>query len=693
MDAVYTLLKTGDKRLQQVKESYTAMLGAASINFVQYTSQAPTTSTVTWTVVPPSTTTVFQKSPMLDITCLFVFFVQQTTYMDPNGVPLAKYGRDWAFAAASPVNALVNSWSIQLNNTNIQAQKVTLNDTIHCIRTPDQRASDTVTYRTPAYASWNDADGTTQGLGSFADMQGEGDIPPGAYEVTFTDGQGKPLNSQAQMTYQPRAADASLTNWGWDPSQTGQMTIKVVSGQPVTDISYASGPATDVVQPLSTWNGTDKTVAAIGFSIVPLFIPMYVQVRLIDVVMCSPFGFDYMHTFDTVGFFGVASMQFNAQLTTAVNARSIQGCSNHGCILLGPNAVVIAGAIVTPSGQAPTIGPVYKKMQQSNPTDQQLVAITQASIWFTYISPMQYAVLPEQNIMPMAQLVYYPQIVTSKTNTGPVIAGGPLTLSTVNFNSVTFPAVPDLIFISVRPNVVGQAPDEADWSCTFPDQPFTQFNFANNPAILSGVQAFQLSQISRKNGLRDSLAVLGGSTGSGYLMSNGRKCVAGGGLIVLRPGLDFPLPEGASPGTNGQVQMNFNLQFLSPGSYPGRDYVCLVTAVMKGFFITAAGTSRLILVGLENSQVLAAPPGPDMHSTAHLLGGSMAGGGVDWGGLFNKGMNMVKTYGPVAKEAFSTGKNLYDKFKDASSQGSGLAGGAIHRLAGAKRSMTDRLCM
>jgi hypothetical protein len=694
MDAVYTLYKTGDQRLQQVKETYTALLGAASINFVSYQAQSPTTSTITWTVVPPSTTTVFQKAPMLDLTCIFVFFVQQTTYMDPSGVPLAKYGRDWAFAAASPVNALVNSWSIQLNNTNVQAQKVTLNDTLHCIRTPDQRASDTVTYRTPAYASWDDADGTTQGLGSFADMQGEGDVPPGAYEVTFmgclqeNNSTLEPLPSNfanATGTYFARSTEQAVV---------GNIQVSYVCGQPVTSLATASGPATDIVPLPTQWNGTISK-AALGWSPAPLPVPIYARVRLIDVVMCSPFGFDYMDTFKSVGFFGVASLQFTAQMTTAVLARSIQGCAQYGCILYGPNAVLIAGVAGTAPGYPATVVPAYTQLPSSNPTDQQLISILSASILFTYISPMQYAVLPEQNIMPMMQQQYYPQTIQI-LNLAPQLGPGlPLPTPSVTFNSMTFPAIPDLILISVRPDPTTMAPNEADWCCTFPDQPFTQFNFANNPAILSGVQSFQLSQICRKNGVRDSLAVMGGSGGTGYMMSNGRKVVAGGAPLALRPGLDFPLPEGSSPGTNGQVQMNFNMKFNAPGLWKGRKYICLVTAIMKGYFITAAGTSRIILVGLENTQILGASPGPDTHSTSHLIGGALSGGGTDWTGLFNKGMNLYKTYAPAAKDAYSAGRNLYDKYKAATpasapvAVGSGMSGGSF----GTKRSMTDRLCM
>ena len=563
-DAVFQVTRSTDPRLVDTAHTFCATQGASAISVVPIQAATASTTILTYSVIPPSPQVVIQKSPLLDLVVNLQFTVSQGPEMDVGaladdpGVPLAVWGRDVAVARAYPLGQIVSSYNIQINNAAVQQQNVPLPDLAHVLETPRSRSARGTTSRLPLYASWDDAFGTTQALGSEADMQGDGDVGPGAYDVIYTNDQGAPL-------YSITGGTGSYTVNG--------VTVQFVNGMPYTSLANRNNSG----NPLTPGKP----------------VPIFIQMRLVDVVMCSPFGFSYLETFRETGMYGVSSLLINATLTQPSAARLLQGCTINGCTLQ-PNSLAWG-----PKG-----------------------GVVSAQIWMTYLSPSIQSTLPLRSVVSLCNINYFTASTGVITQMGAFLDGADLPTQTITFSSVTFSNVPDVFLISVRPDPAYMMPSEADWCCTFPDGAMQQFQFANQSGLFAGWNSAALTMMSKDNGSKASVQQYGGLAGSGYFMNGGLRTIAGGSILVIRPGKDFPLPTGVSVGSTGQCQLNFQLKFNAPGAWgTGRKYICTVTALSSGYFVTENGVSRPLLVGLDEATVLGAPDAPDRYITQKLVGG------------------------------------------------------------------------
>ena len=587
--------KSVDPRLVQKQQVFSAITGASAINNVSIGASSNSNTVLTYSVIPPSAGVVIQGAPLLDLVLTTDVQVIQTPVMYPGtgtactytlvngaptatqgytpGVPLCLVGRDVALARAYPLGQIVSSYNISLNNTAVQQQNASLPDLAHLTETPGSRAGRGTTSRVPKFASWDDAYGTAWSLDAAqGDAQGFGDVGPGAYELVYTDASGTPLVGNNMYK------DARGT---WVP---------YVNGVPYTcannaNVGTLAAPAFPTgPQPALGTTGT---------------IGVYIQMRLIDPVMCSPFGFSFEDTYRRCGLYGISSMLVNATLTDAASARLFQNCTVNGCVMA-----------------------LVPQNQQLIPMAQNGGGIRKASIWNTYLSPSITSTLPPRSILPLCNIQYFQQTF----NFDPVVNTSYYTqppVKTITFSAVTFPCIPDAFVVSLRPLASQQLPSEADWCCTFPDQAVQQFTFANQSGLFAGWSALSLAMMSRDNGSRASLADYGGAGGSGWTRQGGMPRQTGGSVLVIRPGKDFPLPTGTAVGSTGQCQLTFQLNFNAFGlQNASRSYVCTVTALMSAYFITEDGVSRPIQVGLDEAAVLAAPEGPDRYMTSKLVGGN-----------------------------------------------------------------------
>ena len=639
---MFQVTRSTDPRLVDTAHTFCATQGASAISVVKIGAASASNTVLTYSVIPPSPQVVIQKAPLLDLTVfLQINVVQQQTMAtgaagDDPGVPLAVWGRDIALARSFPLGQIVSSYNIQINNAAVQQQNASLPDLAHVLETPRSRSMRGATSRTPLYASWDDAYGTTFALGSEADNQGDGDLGPGAFDVEYCDGNGNTLWELAA---------GGLTSY-----TVGTVVVPFVNGIPYTSFN----------------NKANTLWPAPGAPLPAKIIPIFIKMRLVDVVMCSPFGFSYMETFKETGMYGISSLLINATLTDPNTARLIQNCTTNGCVM------VPGGVSFTPNSSGKG-------------------GVTSANIWMTYLSPSIQSTLPLRSVVSLCNLQYF-QVTTpvlSHTITGD---GALLPKDVLNFQSVTFSNVPDVFLISVRPSPGTMAPSEADFCCTFPDLAMVQFQFANQSGLFAGWNSAALTMMSKDNGSKASVSQYGGLSGSGYFMSNGLRTIAGGSVLVIRPGVNFPLPTGVSVGSTGQCQLNFQLAFNAVGSWgtpvgsatAGRSYVCTVTALSSGYFVTENGVSRQLLVGLDEATVLGAPEAPDRYVTQKLVGGSWFSTLGSFAknalankdqileaakGLYNGAKN--RDFGALAQHglgAFNAGKAVL---------GRGLAGGAM----------------
>jgi len=644
---VYVLQRALDPRLVQVEELYTVVMGADAIQQMEQSVQTPSSQSMTWMYVPPSPGSVIQRSPLVDVSMVIKFYVQQTPGCKIGG-PLAKVGRDWAIAAAAPFGRLVQNWNIQINGANVSQNNMTLLDLLHLLDTSVERANRACTWRNPVYVTWDEADGTTNGLGSMAGTTMDGDAPPGAYEITYL----KPNPTQGGG-----AAWVPVSTAGYDSYTTEGVTVTCFNGIPIATPDTMSGAQPQDGALENLWVNSSNPNAPKGPFTNTAPIPIFFSVRFIDPVLCPPFGYAYMDSFTKVGMHGLSGIQFTAQLVPAVAARLIQGCAQHGVILFGPNCLTWASKPIVDLTDGTIThfvpGVVQAFENTTGQYDQAIMQITKSSLRFTALAPPINAELNPTNVLPLCNITYYPQTIQLTLPSQAWNMGDPLPPVVINFNAVTFPAVPDIIMTSMRPSYLSQTPDETDWQWNLSDNAMAQCNFANNPAVYSGWRGVHVVQTSRKNGVRAGVLAAGGVAGTGYFMSNGRKCIAAGAPMLMRPGVDFPLPIGVVSGSTGQVQFNAVINALATGHWDKlRQYNILVTALCKGYFITTGGSSRSFNIGLNEQAVMGAPRGVDTHSTAHLVGGALAGGG--WQDLVG-GIH----------QAINTGRRVWNTWKAA----------------------------
>ncbi len=654
-DGIFTVTKSIDPRLTQPAHSFCAAQGASSISIIQVAAASSNPTNLTFSVIPPSPQVVIQKTPLLDVTLTFQLLVCQSNgsnltgdptnpnssvAIDPNGVPFAVWGRDIGVGRAAPLGQIVNAFNITINNAAVQQQNPPLADLTHVLEGPKGRASHGTMFRTPLTASWDDSAKTLWGLNaSGSSLLGEGDVGPGVFNVQYCDDTGKLLEVSNVPQYYPAGAGVAAT----------AQSTWYVNGVPITDPNGA---------------GQIKAV--------------YVQMRMIDAIMCSPFGFSYDTSFKETGLYGISSLTVQAQLTTGSVARIIQGCSTSGCVLLtsaqanGCTGYAVPGLV----GQSGDL--IGRSGSNGGP-------VQNARLWMTYLSPSIQSTLPPRSIATLCNLQYFQQSTNTGAQASPGSLFGPgglpkLAQMVMNFNSVTFSNVPDLIMISIRPDLQGMSLTESDWQCTLPDNAIQQFTFANQSGLFSGWTSEALSQMSRNNGSRASLAQYGGSQGSGLIAMAGRQAVAGGSVLLIRPGVDFPLPSGVSVGSTGQVQLAFQILFNAAGTWntsAPRKYVCTVTAISSGFFVTDNGVSRQLLVGLDEATVLAAPEGPDRFVAQRLAGGSFHNGMSAQGSGFGDWLKKAAGHAASAAQHIHANKDHYI----------GMAQKAHHHVTQARHAM------
>lgn len=690
-DAVYSLVKSIDPRIVPEKRAYAALIGAQSITQVNYVLTQKNNQTHTFPVTPPSPGVVLQKDVVYELESYVIF--EATNKGVPQGAAFPRLGIDVAIAKPNPINSMVQNWQVQLNNTTVQWQNVAADDLVHLIETPKTRANRGTTYRTHMFASHDDAQGTTHGLGTMADLQGDGDVPPGAYDAVW--GLPPQANVFKVVAANPTVWVAgTIPNSGTVPGQAFVSLLEVAgSNQDALALAYDVGPA---------GAGTLDPLTAVGISIpgtsgypFATDMPIATQLpanacpaqlksrypiggepyciggntavasggkaaryclytRILDPIQCPPFGYSAMPSMRDQGMWGITNALVIAQLTNPGQARWLQGSCLGGMTSL-----------------------TYIDWSTLN-----------AQLWFMYLTPpqMPQTLLPSRCVM---ELLYkqYTQY-TPQGSQGIVPAGGKQTITLPNY---TFSTVSNALMISVRPcGIAAQSPgsaanimpfNEADYILAFPDSPFANFQYANMNGLLSNISAQQLIYVGRTNGVKAGVMQYGGLGSraglNGYAIKSGSRVGVGGAPIVLRPGIDFPLPMGVVGGTSGNVQIQFQLQVINQGK---RDCNVTVTttSLSTGYFVVDQGQARQMLVGLDEEAVLNAPLGPDMYSTAKLSGGGFMSTLANAAGVLWKHKDTIGKMAGMAKDGYHA---LSGK------------GGSMERNegnAGSKRSREDR---
>lgn len=603
---LYVTQKKWDSNLVEGKPSFTTTIGASNISLIPNNAQAYTNQNLTYTVTPPSINVVMRRAPLHDITLTFgVLLVQSdgsnvngNSYvcMDPNGVPFGEIGRHIAVASPAPVSQLASNVQINLNNVSVQAQNQYFNGISQVLEGPHSRADHGVTYRNPVTASWDDAADTLWGLNAATgEMQGVGDVGPGGFNVQYTDATGALLPYSSTIQYlNEKGVDIGALSPRGDPT-----TLPAAGGIPPV---YGIDP--DVQKFYTAYQYGRPITHPLGAGVAHW---VFFRQRFIDPVQVQPFSFNEKESQDEVGMYGISSMTFQFQLATASSVRLVQNCTNDGCIMLSGLAPV-TGVVLPPGAAVAQSGDLI-------PTN----GVSSARLWTYYLSQPLNTPLPPRSIVPYTNIQFWQQ----KTDTTDIPAGGvtggqgdlfnngkamgaSYKSVIVNFNSITLGNIPSKLFIWCAPTLgpsCGVRPSETNWMCTYPDNPFQQFIFANQAGIYSGWPTCQFISQNRANGAKASIQQQGGYEGLGKCMFSGMPTFPGGTVMVIEPGKDFQLPALTAAGSAGQVQISFSITVNVPVWGTGRSITTTVMAASPGFFCTQAGISRQVNIGLDQKAV------------------------------------------------------------------------------------------
>lgn len=696
-DAVYQLVKSYDARMVPKQQRYIAPMGAQSSTSVNQKLTQVNDQTHTFPIIPPSPGVVIQPNIMYDLQCYVQFNASHVAGL-PFGAHFPRYGTDFAIATSNPLNRMVQNWQVTVNNQTVQFQNIGNQDLVYLGENPMTRAARGTNYRTPLYTNWDDAWGSTQSLGDTSDLQGIGDVPPGAYDVDWllppgcevfgrqaADGAIVEITSagtttqQTQVTLAAAAAaartigtfvaifyDTGLTSQGLPSPNAVGITLGNQSANVAQPLSYP------VAMPAATWNGVYYGTGAVGTgangvpavqtNLVPAGYPYVwdpsvttpcpycIYTRIIDPVQCPPFKYSTEVAFHTQGMWGVNNALVIASLTNPGTARWLQGTTKGGLTSL-----------------------TYTNWHTLD-----------AQLWLQYLTPPQtpQTLLPSRCVMGMMYKQY--TLFNPTGNLATISAGATVAIPVPAY---TFQCIPNFLVISVRPFATdgpGIPFNETDYCLTWGDSPFTQFTFSNTSGLLSNISKQQLVAICRKNGVQASVTQFGGLDGSdqytGTFMKSGLRIGAGGAIMVLQPGVDFPLPLGTAPGTSGMIQIQYTLRVKNQGLRDVQIQV-LTQALSTAYFVNDNGAAKQQLVGLDEETLLRAPFSGSESGAAHEL----VGGGA-WDTIKNIGSklwdhrNTIYNVARMGAKAF--GVQLPDI--DLGGRGMGCAGAGMPG-AGAKR--------
>jgi hypothetical protein len=611
---LYDTYKEWDANLVEGKPSFTTVIGGSAVSLIPNNAQSSTTSNITYTVTPPSINVVLRRAPLHDLTCVFgVLCVQSdgsgvdgnsSVCMDPNGVPFAEVGRHIAVACPAPISKLSSNVQINFNNVSVQAQNTYWDGISQMLEGPHGRADHGVTMRNPLFASWDDADGTLYSLGANAgEMLGTGDMGPGGFNVQYCFPDGNPLPYSNTIQYYTPAGVLV------DPSDCIPRTSATVV--PTNPKEYGGNAA--VQRYYTAFQYGRPITHPLGSGVAHW---VWFTQRFIDPVMVQPLTFNERTSQKQVGLYGISTMTFQFQFAQASLVRLIQNCTNDGCILLTNIAPFTAAStsLTCPPGTSVNDSGNIKN-------------IMKAVLWTYYLSQPINTPLVPRSVVPYVNFQYWTQTNAIKTSaTAGDLYNRPSDWQkvVVNFTTVTLGNVPSKLVIWTSPTIgtgCGVRSSETNWICPMPDNPIQSWIFANQSGSFSGWPSCQFTSMSIENGSMASIPQYGGYDGSGKLVVSGLPTMPGGGVLVVEPGKDFPLPALTAMGSAGQVQLSFSIQIYIPAG--GRSYTTTLLAMSDGFFCTQAGISRQVNVGLDEKAVDSAKvvdTHTDMAKTHQLLG-------------------------------------------------------------------------
>jgi len=307
---------------------------------------------------------------------------------------------------------------------------------------------------------------------------------------------------------------------------------------------------------------------------------VFIRLRGEEYLMASPFQWNYD---DSVGIFGINNMNISITLKSSA-LRAILYYAD-GSSLTGVNSATLHRFMVEPACVCEFATP---NISQS---------------------------LPQRNVVGFSSYEEF--------NSGSVQLAGTGTLDnplsypsqTVQTNNFILSGVPDYILMYARVRDT-----ESDGN---PEQylPITrvQLQFDNVAGLLSNYEQRDLYELSRRNNMDIAYDEF-----KGYANGKNQVYSTAGGMLVLRPGVDFPIEQSLSQGVNGNFNVAANITLQNPYSSQ-RTADIRVVAVYRSYLMTEGNVSNIVKAPCTEQDVMNAPMAESMDGSPPLVGGSFLG--------------------------------------------------------------------
>lgn len=496
-----------DNRLIQKNPTYGMFLGPQNIK-VNYTpTNASSSSSLQWTVLPPSYNTRTDRFASIQGYIYYYFDVTLTNTGGAagNGADLFTFGSDGGISAFPLHLECLNNNKVVMNDEtftmNSQDVNLSLVRTMNTQKLYYQRTTASSLDRFVNYSSANATGNGMNVLGGYFDGSADR-INNGAYPVIFTDYAGNPL-----------VADAVI------PAGNGNPT------------------AYDYVFANNRINLAANLPAAAGGVATTTTFRIFCRITVDEPAICPPFVFDEIYMKEsslfeiksyTIDYNMNATFRLVKQLTTATNiANTTMNIIGQG---LNPNIV--------PFGE------------------------------FEFVN--YWLQLPASIQSPAQCVVDYLEFPRS-IKIGSAVAAQPantqlsvLQQQEITSNVIEPMGVPDMLIISVAPQTYANAGAgnyyfESNWMCAIQNISITWGEKSN---LCSDMSSYELYKISCKNGLNMTWLEWSGQAVNVVGAGGNNFTPTVGGPVYLRPGIDIGL-DGLVSGQNIRQQFQVIVKFVN----------------------------------------------------------------------------------------------------------------------------------
>nr|WPF46475.1 MAG: putative major capsid protein [Lake Baikal virophage 3] len=589
MASEVTKVSVVDSRILQSKPKFAVEKGPLSLTNVPYRAITNSQSQMTFNIIVPSESVFIDRA--VDWQATVYGSVDMTlTGTGLAGLPIAVYGRDCALAPF-PLHQLCATMSATINDTTTVVNTQDVMNSL--LRLTDYSKNRKIRTCPNMLDTYQTNPNNVTAVADYADS-------------LMAVRQGVLTNSPLGAFNQEHGPDQK-PNGSWGDFVWTDSTGLVATSGDVTTVPAGTTTYSFSASGVPIFKASNVTAASVY--------RLYFRFKSTERLLISPFIFaDDCEV--TTGLFGIQNIQLLMNFQSPLGGGRVLRFNNN------PFANATNTASLIASNQQ------FQNVNSGAPFANPVVNIQ-------YLTPSLDVPLPAKNIVPYMD---YPRYI-SQQNIGSITAtdfgnntlGIATATATLNSQTITLPAIPDLLIIYVKPNTYvtsGGAPDplQGDWVL-----PITNIsvNFDNFAGLLSSHTQEQLYRMSVRNGLEMDFDQWRGyassSVGGGAITTPVQRVGLSGGPLILKPGRDIVLQAGQAPSLVGNFSLQFQLGVQNQTGSTQTNCQLYVIAVNSGFLETIKGSSRIIKGILTEQDILSAPMGPGS-SEAHM--GRMVGAGI-----------------------------------------------------------------